>query len=1201
MKKVISVFLVFSIVCSLLSLSVSAASLPSITPTEYPTYGTIGGNIHWKVSNSTLEITGTGAIPSYTPDSYCFLSHTTCPPWHPHIGKFSKVTIGEGITELGSKMFHGSSSLEVELPSTLEKINNSENFCYSVEKITLSSMNKHFTLEEGALYDKNKTEIIFYATDTTNSNRAFFNVPETVTTIRSGAFYQNNSLEEITILPTVTTIEENAFSHYMNEVNFMVKKDSAIYNYIQNSEGTLTATLIPDNALIAGTLHIYDGDYLSYILYDTGELSFLGHGTAYHFDDTYETKKVPWYNYIDKVKSVMIEEGVENLPNYMLDDIPNLETLHIPSTLGNLGTYATVNCPNFMEFTVSPDNDTYYLHNGALYSKNGGFHTMHRLPPARKDTTYSPYYMISSISGTSFADCDALISVSLPKELADSDYGISTATFYRCKNIEAINFPEAGLAYKSGDGVVYSSRTDALLIYPRNKKDKKFVVPIATPEIGTSAFASNENLEEIVLQTGLHIIDTSAFSHTKIKSVHIPASVEKINSSAFSSCKALSSVTFEESGNDITIGRNAFAFCDALTEINFPGRVKTIDSRVFEKCSSLHTVTMADGVKEIKEKAFISCPVLKNVTIPGSVETIGTEAFYDLAELENVTIGDGVKTIGSSAFSRTAIKELYLPNSITSIDSGAFNTCTQLRNINIPTSITLLSSTTFGGCTSLKNIVVPSNITKLGSAVFSGCTGLESAVIEGPISRIESYTFNNCTSLKSLTIPDTVNYIGYGAFKNCDSLESITVTEGISEMLPASEVVAITLEIPDTITVVGQEAFADCDQIEKIIIPGSITSFDASAFKNCINLKEVVFEEGVTTITGKFEGCTNIEKIYIPETVTSIAQNIVPGSNAAVINGEKGSYAENYAKSYNLAFKYHATVITTLPVISDITVACMGYYTLQPTLEATTENGEKIALSVSYSSRPSTNYPHTETVIATFTIPENYVLANGLSDSIRFNVNVVAASASGECGDGVFWKLENQVLTISGLGAMYDYSEDKKNLAPWYEYVDQITTVIVEGGVTTLGDCTLLNCINLSSVTLPAEITRIGDKALYNTSPRDIYFGGSKKQWDLIIIGADNDYLAKTSVHYAVADDTLEITVQIPEYCIIEEEATAFVVVYDKGGIISEIKLVPVGPKDYEVNAQISGNSQSVKMLIWKDKTPLSPILEKPVEQKITQ
>ncbi len=93
------------------------------------------------------------------------------------------------------------------------------------------------------------------------------------------------------------------------------------------------------------------------------------------------------------------------------------------------------------------------------------------------------------------------------------------------------------------------------------------------------------------------------------------------------------------------------------------------------------------------------------------------------------------------------------------------------------------------------------------------------------------------------------------------------------------------------------------------------------------------------------------------------------------------------------------------------------------------------------------------------------------------NSNIVA---SGTCGDNVTWTLDtNGLLTISGTGDMANYREDMVTV-PWLDYKADIKKVIVENGVTSIGDYAFEGCSNLAEITLPTGITAIGDYAFKN-------------------------------------------------------------------------------------------------------------------------
>ena len=97
----------------------------------------------------------------------------------------------------------------------------------------------------------------------------------------------------------------------------------------------------------------------------------------------------------------------------------------------------------------------------------------------------------------------------------------------------------------------------------------------------------------------------------------------------------------------------------------------------------------------------------------------------------------------------------------------------------------------------------------------------------------------------------------------------------------------------------------------------------------------------------------------------------------------------------------------------------------------------------------------------------------------------IDAIASGNCGTSgheseVTWTLASDgVLTISGTGAMADYNAYEK---PWDPYSGYITSVVIEGGVTTIGKCAFFDMYNVVSISIPANVTSIGDYAFSDCS-----------------------------------------------------------------------------------------------------------------------
>ena len=91
--------------------------------------------------------------------------------------------------------------------------------------------------------------------------------------------------------------------------------------------------------------------------------------------------------------------------------------------------------------------------------------------------------------------------------------------------------------------------------------------------------------------------------------------------------------------------------------------------------------------------------------------------------------------------------------------------------------------------------------------------------------------------------------------------------------------------------------------------------------------------------------------------------------------------------------------------------------------------------------------------------------------------------ASGECGDSLIWTLSSTgVLTIAGSGDMWDFKEESTDdglvsTAPWYDRREEIKTVRILQGVTSIGNLAFMDCSSMTEITIPEGVTRIGDEA----------------------------------------------------------------------------------------------------------------------------
>ena len=103
-----------------------------------------------------------------------------------------------------------------------------------------------------------------------------------------------------------------------------------------------------------------------------------------------------------------------------------------------------------------------------------------------------------------------------------------------------------------------------------------------------------------------------------------------------------------------------------------------------------------------------------------------------------------------------------------------------------------------------------------------------------------------------------------------------------------------------------------------------------------------------------------------------------------------------------------------------------------------------------------------------------------------------AALASGTCGENLTWVLEeNGTLTISGTGAMNEWEESWET--PWYSYQDNIKTVVIKMGTTSIGGFAFSSLENLVSTTIPKSVVEIGRAAFSSSGLISIDIPGNVK------------------------------------------------------------------------------------------------------------
>lgn len=364
-----------------------------------------------------------------------------------------------------------------------------------------------------------------------------------------------------------------------------------------------------------------------------------------------------------------------------------------------------------------------------------------------------------------------------------------------------------------------------------------------------------------------------------------------IKSETFKNCKNVTTVTFDQSGSlDVeSIGDYAFEGCSSLKTIIIPKYVSEMGSKVFQDCTNLESIRISASVSKIGSRMFAGCPNLKSIVVEEGNEKYDSRencnAIVETATntlvcgTENSTIPSTITAIGNGAFAETGLKNIVIPEGVTSIELQAFENCQDLESVTLPQSLKKLGYHVFAN-SGLTSLVIPEGITYLPQGTFNGCKNLETVTLPTTLETIEYNAFSN-SGLTSIFIPKGVTNISSTSFNYCGKLSTISVSDENTTydsrnncnaiiQTATNQIVKGTFNtiIPNTITSIGNDAFSGINSLTNIVIPESVTSIGLYAFRFCNSLAEVVCKAKVAPQL-KSEAFSNdiLSKatLYVPE------------------------------------------------------------------------------------------------------------------------------------------------------------------------------------------------------------------------------------------------------------------------------------------------------------------------------------------------
>lgn len=422
-----------------------------------------------------------------------------------------------------------------------------------------------------------------------------------------------------------------------------------------------------------------------------------------------------------------------------------------------------------------------------------------------------------------------------------------------------------------------------------------------------------------------------------------------------------------------------------------------------------------------------------------------------IAGVKKVVITEGVTSIGDYIFEDCVSLELIeLPSTLNSIGHCSFRGCISLRGIELPVGIDFIGDNAFSNCESLANFDFPANIDTVPEFCFVGCKNLSSITLHEGLKMIKKHAFGDCQLLTTIQLPTTVTQIDAYAFEGDTNLTSINLPEGITE--------------------ISENLFDSCESLENIELPSTIKVIREKAFYDCTSLKNINLPEGLTSI-GDYAFAVDEYKTGKGVPLTSIT---LPSTLKSI-----GSYA--FYECHNLT---EVEIPEGCLLIGDYAFYGMGGMKLTKIVipESTAYFGKTDHESHVFSSltiSKLTMYGKTGS------IAEAYATKCGIAFISNGTATGEAAIyKNGSCGVNVSWTLYyDGTLKISGTGEMsdYDYINNIKipEMAPWYEERDKIECIVVENGITKIGNYAFEECENLGSVQLPESLTELGDEVFF--------------------------------------------------------------------------------------------------------------------------
>ena len=445
-------------------------------------------------------------------------------------------------------------------------------------------------------------------------------IPSSVTSIGIGAFWGCSSLSEIVIPSSVTSLGDRAFDTCRSLSEIAIPSSvTSIGDWAFSDCDSLSEIVIPSSVTSIGKGAFYGCRSLSEIVIPSSVTS-IG-------DRAFDTCR--------SLSEIVIPSSVTSIGDRAFDTCRSLSEIVIPSSVTSIGDYAFFDCRSLSEIVI-PSSVTsigdctfsfcrslseIVIPSSVTSIGDGAFYGCNSLSEIVIPSS------VTSIGNSAFSGCDSLSEIVIPSSVTS----IGNRAFCGCSSLKYISIPKSVIGLNGNpfaewngklecsspnfvyeDDILFNKDKSRIIAF-RNQNIESYVIPSSVTSIGDWAFSGCDSLSEIV----------------------IPSSVTSIGNSAFSGCDSLSEIVIPSSVT--SIGNCAFSGCRSLSEIVIPSSVTSIGDWAFNGCDSLSEIVIPSSVTSIGNCAFSGCDSLSEIVIPSSVTSIGDSAFYNCSFPNNLS------------------------------------------------------------------------------------------------------------------------------------------------------------------------------------------------------------------------------------------------------------------------------------------------------------------------------------------------------------------------------------------------------------------------------------------------------------------------------------------------------------------------------------------------------------------------------------